>query len=340
MPFYIFGGSNSIFRDGWVAKFSELIGQPVHNRSVGATTTLSGIFRFLMPGEADQPREGDYVLWEYALNEVNHVSYGYRHEMILKNVEHFMTLCRDRGCKFIPIIMTPRWQENSVPRDPYYEKLMELFNNYGISPFDVSKEWRRSSGKIMPAFLYENNSHYARNPGLMNFIASGVANLIETSRIPNSIQSLYTAGRSVCLIEGLEKGFFKNSLMRVPTIPLPLSLELKGYGRIASILALCQADSETGVRVQLRPGLNESRQMRFSTTNINHKGVIVKSISLERALGRGWERNWSFSSSDRLRISPALLPGAFYAERELRSNLIAPNSQSSMNIAGVMVENF
>ncbi|WP_323716144.1 hypothetical protein [Paracoccus aminovorans] len=340
MPFYVFGGSNSIFRDGWVSSFSQQTGQPVLNRSVGATTTLTGLFRFLMPGDGDQPGEGDCVLWEYALNEVNHVARGYRREMLLKNVEHLMALCRARGCRFVPLILTPLWQERAPQRDPYYQMLTDLFAHHGIVPFDVSVAWRqRNAGQRLPDALYTDSAHYTRAPELTAFIAAGVVDLVAASRVPAPVAPLHTAGRSVALVEGLAQGWHENALMRIPTAQLPLSIELNGHGRVAAVCALCHADFESGIRVQLQRDADQMRQMRFSTTNSSHRRIILKAVSLENALGKRWDTHWLFGPGDRLLLSPARHPGEFYAEHELRSTLTMPEQKTPARIAGVLLEN-
>lgn len=339
MSFYVFGGSNSIFRNGWIAGFSQQAGQPVLNRSVGATTTLTGLFRFLMPGNDGHPAEGDCVLWEYALNEVNHAARGYSHEMLLKNVEHFISLCRAHGCRLIPVIFTPLWQEKAARRDPYYQMLTDLFAHHGITPFDVSLAWRQQHGGRLPDALYADSAHYAREPDFMAFIADGVARLVATARVPALAEPLYSAGRKVAVIDGLEEGSHENSLMRVPTAQLPLSIEMKGHGRVAAIYALCHADFESGIRVQLQGGPDQKRQMRFSTTNRREQRIILKAVSLENALGKRWGDHWGFGPGDRLLLSPARRAGDFYAEYELCPTLTTPANTRPARIAGVLVEN-
>lgn len=149
---------------------------------------------------------------------------------------------------------------------------------------------------------------------------------------------LYNAGRTVTLIDGLEQDSYENSLMRVPTAQLPLSIRLDRRGRVAAVCALCHADFETGIRVQLRPDSDQMRQMRFSTTNSSHRRIILKAVSLENALGKRWRDLWSFEPGDQLRLSAARLPGAFYAEHELRRTLTAPRPNAPTRIAGVLVE--
>lgn len=340
MAFYVFGGSNSIFSDGWVSSFSQQMGQPVLNRAVGATTTLTGLFRFLMTADETQPRAGDCVLWEYALNEVIHVARGYRREMVLKNVEHLLALCRARGCRFVPLIMTPLWQERARARDPYYQMLLDLFAHYGVVPFDVSSAWRQQHwlGRLSDS-LYIDSAHYARIPELMGFIANGVAELTATARVPADVAPLYAAGLGVSLIEGLEQGSYQNSLMKVPTAQLPVSSTLQGHGRVAAVCAFCHADFESGIRVQLMQGPEQMRQMRFSITNLSAKRIILKAVSLEHALGKRWHSHWTFGPGDQLRLSPALRPGEFYAEHELRPTLTEPSPRKPTRIAGVPVEN-
>ena len=339
MAFYVFGGSNSIYKDGWIQNFSERVGQPVLNRSIGATTTLTGIFRFLMSGENEQPSKGDHVIWEYALNDVNHVPRNYRREMLLKNVEHFIILCRNRGCRFIPLIMTPQWQEKAPQRDPYYQMLSDLFRHYRIASFDISLAWRQQNSlQALPDALYADSAHYARRPDLLDFIAGGVADLIPTSRVPAKIAPLYTGGRTLSLAEGLDETFFENSLMRVPATTLPLSIELQGRGHVAAICALFHLDFDSGIRVRLQKGAEDVRQTRFSTTNRVRRRVIVKAVSLEHALGKRWKDRWAFEPGDKFLLSPASLPGEFYAEQEVRAKLDAPRVRPPGRVAAVLIE--
>ncbi|MGR3749149.1 hypothetical protein [Paracoccus sp. (in: a-proteobacteria)] len=339
MAFFIFGGSNSIFRDGWTAVFSELIGQPVQNRSVGATTTLTGLFRFMATEGDSTPGPGDCVIWEYAVNEVNHVQRDYRLGMLMKNVEHFIILCRQRGCAFLPLVMTPKRQEQAQRRHPYYDMLADLFAAYGISAFDVSTVWRRQTGvSRMPIALYQDNSHYARQPEMMSFIANGIAELAHRACIPADIAPLYTAGTELSLVPLPSQGLHRNSLMQVPAVRLPQRIDLNGHGRIAAICALLQSDAECGVRVQLFKNKDEMQKMRFSAVNSTAKRIILKAVSLENALGPRWKDGWRFGPGDRLRLSASVKPGRYHAEYGVRRLLKEPDPKARIQISGILLE--
>jgi hypothetical protein len=332
MAYFIFGGSNSIFKDGWVSLFSEQVSEPCVNRSVGGTTTLCGIYRFLLP---DGPAAGDCVIWEYALNEIAHVKGRYRLEVVLKNVEHFILLCRQRGCRLAPLIFTPLREEAAPTRGRYYERLHELFAYYGVSVFDVSVEYRKRFGvDRMPDANYLDNPHYAKTPAMMGFIADGAATLIQAATVPGPASPVHTGGRSLALIDGFQDETFSNSLLTIPVANVPASVDLKSDGRIIAVYSLCFTGFDSGVRMELHDTGGNVKKLRFSTTQRNGKPIpLLKAISIEHAD----TDEWRFSHGYQLRFFPARKGGAFYNEPAMKHDLENPVRPPPV-ISGVLVE--
>lgn len=332
MTYFIIGGSNSIFKDGWVSLFSEQVSEPCVNRSVGSTTTLAGIYRFLLP---DGPAADDCVIWEYALNEVNHIRRRYDADTVLKNVEHFILLCRQRGCRLAPLIFTPLREEAAPKRAGYYQKLHELFAHYGVAVFDVSTAYRQHFGvDRIPDENFQDNLHYAKTPAMLDFIADGTVALANLATIPKPTDPIYTAGRALGLIEGFQDETFGNSLMTIPVANVPASIDLTSGGRIIAIYALCFTGFDSGIRMELHDTGGEPKKMRFSTTHKDKKDIpLLKAISLEQA-GKG---DWPFSPGCQLKFFPARKGGAFYGETGVKTELQDPVRPPPV-ISGVLVE--
>lgn len=332
MTFFIMGGSNSIFKDGWISRFSEQVSEPCVNRSVGATTTLSGIYRFLLPYG---PSAGDCVIWEYALNEINHIGQDYATDTVLKNVEHFILLCRQRGCRLAPLIFTPRQEETAPTRGEYYERLHDLFAHYGISAFDVSVEYRKSNGvDRIPDENFQDNFHYAKTPTMLGFIADRAVALIKSATIPGPASPVYTAGRTVALIDGFQSDEFSNSLMTIPVARVPISIDLTSKGRIIAIYALCSTSFDSGIRMELHDTEGNMKKIRFSTTPKKEKPIRqLKAISIENS-DTG---DWRFSQSFQLKFFAALNGGIFYSDHTTKGKLENPVRPPPV-ISGVLVE--
>lgn len=332
MTYFIIGGSNSIFKDGWVSLFSEQVSEPCVNRSVGATTTLTGIYRFMLP---DGPATGDCVIWEYALNEINHIGRGYDPDIVLKNVEHFILLCRQRGCRLVPLIFTPRREENAETRDPYYQRLRELFTHYGVAFLDVSDAYRKAF-KVdrIPADHFIDNAHYAKTPAMLGFIANGAVALAKAATVPGPADPLYTAGRTLALIDGFQEDTFSNSLLTIPVAKVPSSIDLTSGGRVIAIYALCFTGFDSGIRMELHDTGDNAKKMRFSTTHQDAgRKPLLKAISLEQA-GNG---DWLFSPGYQLKFFPAKKGGMFYSEFRVKTELQDPVRPPPV-ISGVLVE--
>jgi hypothetical protein len=332
MTYFIIGGSNSIFKDGWVSGFAGQVSEPCVNRSVGSTTTLAGLYRFLLP---EGPQPGDCVIWEYALNEINHISRGYDTDIVLKNVEHLIRLCRQRGCRLAPVIFTPRREEMAETRDPYYQRLHELFAHYGVAVFDVSDAYRKAFRvDHLPAECFIDNAHYAKTPAMLGFIADGAVALARVATVPGPAEPLYTAGRALALIDGFQGDTFSNALMTIPMAKVPASIDLVSGGQIIAVYALCFTGFESGIRMELHDTGGNLKKMRFSTTHQDtSRKPLLKAISLEQA-GNG---DWPFSPGYQLKFFPARKGGRFYSEFRVKAELQDPVRPPPV-ISGVLVE--
>ena len=69
-------------KTGWVSRFRAHAPDLV-NLSVGGTTSITGLFRVMT---TPQIGPGDVVVWEYALNEANHIRRGRPPRLLLEHL--------------------------------------------------------------------------------------------------------------------------------------------------------------------------------------------------------------------------------------------------------------
>ena len=321
MTVYILGGSNSLISEGWATWLAKAVpDQKIVNRAIGSTTTLMGLYRFLT---TQPPQPGDVVVWEYALNEVNHILHGYRAEVMHEYLEHLIRLCSDRQLRFVAAVFTPLRQELAPVRSPYYDGLLHLLDHYGIARFDVSPAWRTANGKAhMPGYLYEIPPHYKRVPDLMQFIAEGVAGAIRQARVPADVPALRTGDRSVELrVLGGETSF-ANALMTVQLAPVPARVTFERDGRLLGLYVLARPDGINALRLDHERRNVSGQWLRLSTTSeAEFPKPLIKAVSMATATGA----HWAVSAGDTLHIRPAAQGGRFHAEYQMVAELGQPD---------------
>lgn len=332
MTVFVLGGSNSMYQDGWIARFTASQTQQVVNLSVGATTTLTGIYRLMLD---DRPRPGDTVLWEYALNEATHAQRGQSTEVLLKNVEHLIAICQHRHLQLLPAIFTPRRQERAPARSPYYDQLLALFAHYGLPVFDLSPVWRAAHGQPkMPVDLYADPVHYRRDTELMDFIAAGLAAI--QPRQPRAALPLRTHGARLQLLTGFARQRFSNSVMDIPAARLLLRLRTKEDSRMIALFTICQPrPHEAGLSLRLKPATGREMALRIS---ISSRGAFPRSVLKAISIEQGSSAAWLLGPDAELVIKPLTQPGRAFAEAQTKSRLKRPEPVTTPCVTGLLVE--
>lgn len=187
---YICGGSNSLLKNGWAHRFIEHSEEPVRNVSIGATCSITGLYRLFFTSDI-QP--GDTVVWEYALNDANHVSQnGLSEAFLLRYVEVLLTDFAQRGVKLVAVLLKS-WSQEKMGRDPsYHHNLKELLDRWRVSYADVSAESRqRLSVAVLPDHCYEESNHYDRSSEIISFIKDRTCELVAASTVPVVTERVY-----------------------------------------------------------------------------------------------------------------------------------------------------
>jgi hypothetical protein len=137
MRVVISGGSNSVRKKGWTADLTSRlpVGTAVVNLSVGASTSTMGAWRMMTTGGL---RPGDVLIWEYAVNDRNHIGKSdTTAETLLRHIEHVICMARDAGARMLAVGLVSRAQ-TSRGSDPYLLSLQRLFGHYCIPLFDAA----------------------------------------------------------------------------------------------------------------------------------------------------------------------------------------------------------
>lgn len=335
MTIFIVGGSNSLMKDGWVTSLTRLLpSEQITNISIGATHSMTGLFRVMTRSDL-QP--GDTIVWEYALNEINHNQRGHRTEDLLRFLEHLLRLCSRRGINFAAAVFTPRQIEALPARPAYYDALLQLFAHYGVPSFDVSPRWCAANrASRFPAKLFKDAAHYVLEPRLMRFIAEGVIDAIGRACVPAEVTPRYTGATVPRLVTPQDGVPFRNTILDLTLAEVPsASFTLSQDGHILGFFALCPPGLQTGLRLTLANGQTGGRWIRISTTpEGNYERPQFRAFSLLQADGAAWR----CTRGDRLEVRPAEGTGRYYAEFELRAHLSAISRPFQPSFAGFLLE--
>lgn len=186
MAIYISGGSNSLLKDGWVSTFRDVMGPDadIRNISIGAAPSHMGAYRCLHSVDL-QP--GDTVVWEYGLNDANHIyTKGMDEGEFLRAVEWLIDGCEEKGVGFVAAIFQQRDLERLGHMTGYRVLLRELLDRRGIPYLDVPEAFPASRGlKRVPPKMFRDRMHYDPDSPIMGFIAEEVAKLVRTLPEPS-----------------------------------------------------------------------------------------------------------------------------------------------------------
>lgn len=218
MTIFLSGGSNTLKeKGGWVSSFRDLAdyGEPIENVSIGAAPSYMGAFRVMRTIDL---KKGDTVLWEYGINDANHIDQrGYDDGQLVEAVEWYILHCAEVEAKFCALIFQSREREQLGELTPYRKKLRDLFDGYSIPFFDVSTEFvrRRPKHNRLPDRLYRNNAHYKLAPGISNFIAKGACGVVDAAIVPKKSNSERSKPVFYDEFQGAEPEVFENSLLKM-----------------------------------------------------------------------------------------------------------------------------
>lgn len=109
-------------------------------------------------------------------------------ETLLRNLEHFLRLSRQRGWKVLPLVLVPKLDELAGRLPDYYFLALDLLKYYGLDVVDVSAEFRRRLGRV-PESYYNDPAHYRRCDEVTGEIGRMVRNALDKARRPLDVSA-------------------------------------------------------------------------------------------------------------------------------------------------------
>lgn len=327
MTVYIIGGSNSLEKTGWTSRY-KAIEPDVVNLSIGAATTLIGLFRVMATPDIGPD---DVVIWEYALNDANHLRHGYSPDILLRHLEHFLIHARDRGIAVVPVIFTPQFHERKPNRHRYYGKLQALLNAYGLISFDVSTALRSRLGvETLPTDCYRDALHYAHTAEILSFIAHGVVDAVAQARLPADRPPLRTKGQRMVLVDDFATDTFQNSILQLRARHAPFSQDLPGTGELTAVIFLTHP-TENALQIALAP--DDALVISTATRSRKFQRPMLKAAAFEVAR----EERWTYKPGTVLEITQWIGSKKVYAEPSCKRQLSSPSPNPLAQVVGVLV---
>lgn len=170
------GGSNTILKNGYLSKLKSLMPEmEIVNRAIGAANSSMGLYRLLSYGDLS---EGDIVIWEYALNDTFSLS-ARGEPWHLALIEQTINHARNKGCLFVPVILTRRGHDRMKGISAYRAMVHHLFRSYGLEPIDAAHTAHlRFNVAALPDSDYRDDSHYQPGGRVCRLVAEMIADQI------------------------------------------------------------------------------------------------------------------------------------------------------------------
>lgn len=309
MNVLIIGGSNSQMKAGYASLLPELLPvADIANLSVGAAPSHMGVFRLLTFPRLSQV---SHVVWEYALNDVNHIkNKGYNENSLLKFAEHTLKICARRRIKLIPVLLTPLSDEAS-PYSSYRSKLHFLFSHYGVEFCDISHLARRKFGtRLVDRTFFKDPNHYDPSGPMPQLIATKVAEMIQSGggNVQNAAPMFIekrTVARVTRQFDKPSQEIFQNSLLKYavfdPADPVTVTFSSPG---VLTGMVVVAGPGGGAVDVLL------NGEVQFTLSMVHDEPKFNKPLLKIIVFGSILNRDLHYREGDRLEIRWSKTPAA------------------------------
>lgn len=247
--YVVAGGSNSLRNRGWVQHLRDCAGKraEVVNLSIGQSSSLMGLMRLK---SAVTLGPDDIVLWEYAINDLNHLrNGGYDPALIFDAIRDTHAHCRARGARLVAVVMkTCDVEARGADEPDYYRQLRALFADLNVPLLDVSAAFRQDQGiAFIDDSYYDENTHYSAGGAVVRFTAAQALHLLRN--LPDGAgDAVPPSQREFSLVTDFSGGRateFENNALRYDgwCVEDPLSVLIPGGSTVHGLLVLSTASS-------------------------------------------------------------------------------------------------
>lgn len=239
---HIIGGSNSLMKNGWVANLRKSYGDSLRitNVSIGATTSLIGIYRML---RGDIP-DGSTVVWEYALNESNHFNAGQSLTSLMYHLDWFVEVAHRKNIRVLPLQFWTRPEHITGQRNEYREELQKRLISYGLNQIDA---WQHLCDlaedlSVDTQQLFSDNMHYSGDTTFFPSIAEQVFRNLDNAVVPKPVARLEEKYLSLCPPSG-EGEIFKTSAITARAFSFSSDIHIEAQGKLLASFVIAANDA-------------------------------------------------------------------------------------------------
>lgn len=280
----VLGGSNSMIAHGWVnlmrRDYATLA--RVVNLSMRACTSAMALYR-LLSQPAQSP--GAAVIWEYGINEYNHMVGGQPLSSLIYHVEWLLQICIRENRPFVPVLMRNLQQAVSGRDDAYVRAITDLFARYGLTPVDCNMLLRvlMRGGTDFDAW-YADGAHYSTATDLPRRITETTLLALDQARVPRQdpARAAHFDSFDLAVLEppGTTE-VFDNTVVNCRFTPFEDTPELESPGRA---LAAIIVTSGSGPDIRLEA---DGHTLGFYATQVAHGPAAPPRQLRQLVLGSG-----------------------------------------------------
>jgi hypothetical protein len=258
---------------GWTAHVNEAALGAISNMSVGAATSLMGIFRLLR----EEVPDGSTVVWEYALNESNHFRSGQSLESLLYHLDWFMEIARRKAIRVLPLLLWTRAEQVSGKRNRYRQALEQRLEAHGLPIIDAFQPVQDLAAQhgVEVVTYFDGNMHYSCETPFPKYLAGLVLAGIEAAVVPSALRPLQDLELALCTPEG-EGRDFSNSVFRATVFTSSCPLRVNASGKLLASYVIAAMDAGA-VRIEA-DGLHVGTYSLQRPTGGNARMLLLKHL--------------------------------------------------------------
>jgi hypothetical protein len=289
---FVFGGSNSVMKNGWMTHFKAAAEAEyeIINRSLGGATTLMGLYRLF---ETPELGPGDIAIWEYGVND-HSASNKMTERLLVENFAWFLHEARARGAHVFALMMCgSRYASDyALGRPPIYyttqtRRLLRRYRVPSLDLFDLlhTRYGRGPGAEAAVKGLYEDRWHYRTDGDLLSEVAAKVLAQLRTFDLTTPTTALdikFLRGRRLLFrraFQGDEGRTFSNSLVSSSYIEIGGAVDIGVRAYLKAVIVLASVVGGSVVLPDTRGNGSRAYSLRLVEQLPTLKGVFAHIVT-------------------------------------------------------------